>query len=103
MRNVIVPLLIAGVMSSTAFAQSTPRETRYAREGGELILRTGETGYRPSGPAPAFAAIDRNGDGNISPDEANGYALLANDFLKADGNRDGRISSREYAGWIAQP
>ncbi|MEO8010648.1 MAG: hypothetical protein ABI650_03280 [Dokdonella sp.] len=103
MKRLVVLMIMVTVMSSTAFAQSTPRETRYAREGGELILRTGETSYRPSGPAPSFAELDRNGDRTISADEANGYTLLANDFLKADGNHDGRIGSREYANWIAQP
>lgn len=103
MKQLLVALIVVGVAATSAYAQSTPRETRYAREGGELILRTGETGYRPSGPAPAFSELDRNGDGSISADEANGYALLANDFIKADGNRDNRISSREYANWIAQP
>ncbi len=103
MKHVVVALIVVSISATSAFAQSTSRETRYARAGGELIVRTGETGYRPSGPAPALAELDRNGDGSISVDEANGYALLANDFLKADGNRDKRISSREYANWVAQP
>jgi len=92
--------LLAAVGCATASAQ----QTRAPREGGNVIVRSsGETGYRPSGPAPAFGQLDADGDRSISADEANGYALLANDFIKADANRDGRVSQREYERWSAQP
>ena len=87
--------------ATTAMAQ----ETRVMREGGgDLIVRSsGETGYKPSGPAPAFDQLDTDRNGTINADEAIGYALLANDFIKADANRDGRVSKREYERWAAQP
>lgn len=81
----------------------SPNETRVHTQASELIIRTGETSYRPSGPAPDFAALDTNHDGNIGESEASGYALLANDFKMADRNRDGRISKSEYQRWAAKP
>ncbi|WP_440223109.1 hypothetical protein ACQQ2N_18840 [Dokdonella sp. MW10] len=80
-----------------------PREARFQQQNGDLIVRYGETGYKPSGPAPAFEQLDTDGNGSISESEAAGYALLANDFIKADANRDGRVSKREYERWTANP
>ncbi len=98
--------LFAITIGALAFATAAAaQETRVVREGGgELIVRSsGETGYRPSGPAPRFAQLDTDGNGSIDHGEATGYALLANDFIKADANRDGRVSKREYERWAAQP
>ncbi|MGB0135000.1 hypothetical protein [Dokdonella sp.] len=68
-----------------------------------VTVRSAGTGYTPSGPAPAFADLDRNGDASLSKDEASSYKLLANDFLKADSDEDGEISKSEYERWAAQP
>jgi len=103
MLRAIPTFMLLSIFSATVLAQAAPNETRFPREGGDLIVRSGETGYRPSGPAPSFAQLDTDGDRSISADEAIGYALLANDFLMADGNRDGRISQREYERWAARP
>ena len=104
MRSLPCFLLAACIALPTiALAQETPRETRYPQNNGELIVRWGETGYKPSGPAPEFAQLDTNGDGMISADEAKAYPLLANDFQMADSNRDGRISAAEYKRWKARP
>jgi hypothetical protein len=98
----VLPVL---VLCTAAFAQSSPppQEARYPQHGGDVIIRTGETAYRPSGPAPSFESLDKNGDGRITPEEAAAYPLLANDFQMADSNRDGRISRREYERWVARP
>ena len=68
-----------------------------------VIVQSAGTGYTPSGPAPTFAALDLNGDSSISKDEASGYKLLANDFLKADSDENGTVSKSEYERWAAQP
>ena len=103
MRRTISALLLFSAIAGHAVAQTAPHETRYPRAGGDLVVRSGEMAYRPSGPAPAFAQLDTDGNGAISPAEAVGYHLLANDFIKADANRDGRISQREYDRWASQP
>ena len=98
---ILMTLSIAAVVGAAAVSA---QETRVPGASGNVIVRSsGETGYRPSGPAPAFTQLDSDGNRSISPDEANGYALLANDFIKADANRDGRVSQREYERWAAQP
>lgn len=68
-----------------------------------VIVRSAGTAYAPSGPAPAFAEMDHDGNASISPQEARGYKLLANDFIKADSNEDGQVSRAEYERWAAQP
>lgn len=90
-------------MPTLAVAQESLHETRYPLSDGELIVRSGDMGYKPSGPAPEFVQLDSNGDGTISADEAQAYPLLANDFQMADSNRDGRISAAEYKRWKARP
>lgn len=80
-----------------------PSDPQYTGHTSNLIIRTGETSYRPSGPAPTFDTLDTDRDGFVSEEEARGYALLANDFLMADSNRDHRVSRREYERWAARP
>ncbi len=54
------------------------------------------------GPAPSFEQLSGGGK-SISEDQAMAYPPLANDFINADRNRDGRISKSEYANWVKQP
>ena len=60
--------------------------------------RAGGRVAAPAGPAPAFEQLSGSGK-YISEDQASAYPLLANDFIYADHNRDGRISKSEYARW----
>lgn len=46
-------------------------------------------------PLPAFATIDKNGDGAISPSEAMG-TWLASAFARVDSNGDGFVTKSEY-------
>lgn len=100
MTRQLPALILMSLLATNVHAQSSSS----MRGGSEEIVRTsGQTGYRPSGPAPGFSQLDSNSDRAISADEAVGYALLANDFLMADANRDGLISQREYDRWTARP
>ncbi|KRE87812.1 hypothetical protein ASG75_00595 [Rhodanobacter sp. Soil772] len=65
---------------------------------GELTVHSSMPPPPPAGPAPAFEQLSGGGK-YISEDQASAYPLLANDFLYADHNRDGRISKSEYARW----
>ena len=87
---------------SAAFAQdTTDRQTAvYPTEEGKLVVHTGQPAARDPGPAPAFSQLDRRGVGYLSSEDAAGYSLLANDFIYADSNRDGRISKAEYDRWV---
>lgn len=96
-------VVLLSVLSASALAQSPPPERRETGQHTEHVTSAGETGYRPSGPAPTFASLDSNGDRSITSEEAVRYELLANDFQMADGDRDGRIGQTEYDRWAARP
>lgn len=100
----IVPIgAVLLALGAAGLAQAQDRVHRFQdRTGTEVELHSGMATYPADGPAPAFSALDTNGDRNISADEARAYPLLATDFLYADSNRDGRVSEREYARWTAQ-
>ena len=44
-----------------------------------------------------FRSLDLDGDGYVSLSEAAGDAVVVNRFDKADKNRDGKLSSKEFA------
>jgi len=54
------------------------------------------------GPAPPFAQLS-GGSKYITEDQAVAYPPLANDFIHADTNRDGKISKSEYDRWTKLP
>ena len=43
-----------------------------------------------------FSYLDRNGDGNISKDEAASFKGVARNFDRADTNKDGVLSFEEF-------
>jgi hypothetical protein len=67
---------------------------------GELSVHSSMPPPPPAGPAPAFEQLSGGGK-YITEEQASAYPLLANDFIYADHNRDGRISKSEYARWTA--
>ena len=98
-----VALLLCG-SAAVALAQSGSsgdglREQVYPSPRGDVILRYGQPPPQAWPAKPSFEALDRNGDGSIDENEAAAYPPLANDFIYADKNRDGRISRREYERW----
>jgi hypothetical protein len=54
------------------------------------------------GPAPPFEQLS-GGSKSITEDQAVAYPPLANDFIHADTNRDGKISKAEYERWTKMP
>lgn len=67
---------------------------------GELTVHSVMPPPPPAGPAPAFEQLSGGGK-FITEDQASAYPLLANDFLYADHNRNGRISKSEYERWLS--
>jgi hypothetical protein len=92
-------LLAATSTAASAQEGAQERTATYPTADGKLVVHSSQPGPQPSGPPPAFAQLDRHGAGFLNPDDAAGYPLLANDFIYADSNRDGRISKAEYARW----
>lgn len=68
---------------------------------GELTVHSSMPAPPPAGPAPSFEQLS-GGTRYITEDQASAYPLLANDFIYADHNRNGRISKDEYQRWAAQ-
>ncbi len=96
--------ILGALASCVAAASAAETRTReYDTPDGHLIVTYGQPESRPAGPPPEFATLDRDGNGQLDEVEARGYALLANDFINADLNHDGRVSSREYAAWLREP
>lgn len=50
---------------------------------------------------PSFKAVDRNGDGTISPDEFQAQGGLEQAFREADANHDNRLSQDEFTKAVA--
>ena len=95
--NARYPVLAAlALCSAGAFAQNA---TTYNTPQGPLTVHTSQPGPHDYGPPPAFATLDRRGAGSLSSDDAEAYPPLANDFIHADANRDGRVSRAEYERW----
>lgn len=100
----LLALTLCCITAGASAQQERPRdeglrETRYPDPRGDLIVRHGQPPARPAEARPAFANLDRNGDGVVDASEASGYITLANDFDYADTNNDGRISRREFDRW----
>jgi hypothetical protein len=52
-------------------------------------------------PAPDFKQLSGTSKW-ITPEQATAYPPLANDFIQADSNKDGKISQSEYMHWTKQ-
>ena len=91
----------AVLCSFAAQAQQATNDTSatYPTPDGPLTVHSGQPGPRQYAPPPPFTQLAR-GKGYITSADAEGYDLLANDFIYADGNRDGRISQAEYDRWV---
>jgi hypothetical protein len=50
----------------------------------------------------AFAALDSNGDGNISSEEATANEALYKGWEAADANQDGSVDAAEFSAFEAQ-
>lgn len=81
---------------------SATHTTTYQTPQGQLDVNWGQPAPHSFGPPPAFAQL-ANGAGSISSEGASAYPPLANDFIHADRNRDGRISKAEYDRWASRP
>jgi EF hand len=52
--------------------------------------------------APEFAALDTNHDGYVSKEEASTSPAIMELFTNVDANKDGKLSSSEYAEAVKQ-
>jgi hypothetical protein len=88
--------------SSVPADPSSKKSATYGTPDGPLTVTTGQPGPRTYAAPPPFAQLAR-GKGYITAADAESYDLLANDFIHADANRDGRVSEHEYQSWVRTP
>lgn len=63
---------------------------------GNPDTKSGKLRARSGTPPSDFAAMDANGDGKLTPDEASGNAGMKGGFNGADKNGDGVLTQGEY-------
>jgi len=68
---------------------------------GEVVVNSAPAPAPTIAPPPTFEQLAAGGKG-VTEEQASAYPPLANDFLNADSNKDGKISEAEYARWTKQ-
>jgi hypothetical protein len=68
---------------------------------GEVTVNSAPANAPAIGPAPSFEQLS-GGARSITESQAEAYPPLANDFINADRNRDGKVSKAEYQHWLKQ-
>jgi hypothetical protein len=95
----------SGMPSASAPPSAMPpgngNEVKMSTPQGEVTVKSSMPPAPSYGPPPDFAQLAHDGK-SIDADQAAAYPPLANDFLHADRNRDGRISKSEYQRWTTQ-
>jgi len=91
----------APATSSAMAASSSSSAATYQTPQGQVVVNSVPAPAPTIAPAPAFAQLAGGGK-SISAEQADSYPPLANDFLNADTNKDGKISKSEYERWTKQ-
>ena len=87
--------------ASSAMAGSGNASATYQTPQGQVVINSVAAPAPTIAPAPDFKTLAGNGKG-ITAEQAAAYPPLANDFLNADTNKDGKVSKSEYARWVKQ-
>lgn len=95
---ILIPLALCSI-AAFAQQQTDSGTTTFNTAQGEVTVHTGQPAATQYPPPPPFAQLDTRNAGYVTSDEANAYPPLANDFIHADANRDGRVTRAEYARW----
>ncbi len=81
-----------------AMTGATDNTATYQTPQGEVTVRSVAAPAPVFGSAPSFEQLSAGGK-MITEEQAAAYPPLANDFIHADRNRDGKISAAEYKKW----
>ncbi|HZX70167.1 MAG TPA: EF-hand domain-containing protein [Rhodanobacter sp.] len=95
------PMPPAQPTPESAAAGSAAQSATYQTPQGQVVVNSAPAPAPTIGPAPDFNQLS-GGSKSITPEQAASYPPLANDFLNADSNKDGKISKSEYARWMKQ-
>jgi len=97
-------LMAGGALAQDASSGSSGSATQtavYQTSKGELTVNSMPAKAPSYGQAPSFEQL-ANGGKSISPEQAEAYPPLANEFEHADRNRDKHVSKSEYERWLKQ-
>lgn len=99
-------LLLAGtvwaqVQPAPATSAAATATATFDTAQGQVVINSVPAPAPTIAPAPGFQQLAAGGKA-ITAEQASAYAPLANDFLNADSNKDGKISQAEYARWVKQ-
>lgn len=108
----LMSLAVAAVLfTGAAAAQTMPQASSssaatsasatYQTPQGTLVVNSVPAAAPMIAPAPDFKTLS-SGKKWITSEQAAAYQPLANDFIHADSNKDGKISKSEYVHWTKQ-
>lgn len=87
-------LAMSGMNARAQDASAPAAQAPAAAQAPSTTARAAKPGHHGG-----FKALDTNGDGQISRDEAKGHAWLEKNFDQIDTNHDGQLSKEELAAW----
>ena len=87
-------LAMSGMSARAQDANAPAAQAPATAQAPQNTARAGKPGHHGG-----FKALDTNGDGQISRDEAKGHAWLEKNFDQIDTNHDGQLSKDELAAW----
>ena len=87
--------------ASSAMSGSSTDSATYQTPQGQVVINSVAAPAPTIAPAPDFKQLS-NGGNSITAEQATAYPPLANDFINADTNKDGKISKSEYERWAKQ-
>lgn len=88
----------AAVLSLPAMAQDAPPTQDQARQQQEMQMQQAQ---QATGNEQSWATLDKDGDGNVSRNEAQAHAGLSQIFDAADSDKDGKLTPDEYRNYTA--
>jgi len=114
-RTPLISTILAGALlcAGTALAQDNPApaastttasgadSATFNTPQGEVVINSVPAPAPTIAPPPEFKQLAGGGK-SITEEQAASYPPLANDFLNADSNKNGKISAAEYARWVKQ-
>jgi hypothetical protein len=90
-----------GADTNPATNGAATNSATYQTPQGQVVVNSAPAPAPTIGPAPDFSQLS-GGSKGITAEQAASYPPLANDFINADSNKDGKVSQSEYARWLKQ-
>jgi hypothetical protein len=93
--------LVAGVLYAQDMSAAKPDAVVLETAQGQVTIKSVPGALPASGPAPSFSQL-ANGGKFITEEQAAAYPPLANDYVHADANRNGKVTKAEYEHWVSK-